>query len=143
MTTPMLPFLFPFIILAADAAARTEDPRVEGVQIRKWDFEENDDANYDGWPDGWTRRQSPGHPRYLEIAIVSDTQSPRPSGARCLRMDLDGGAALVFSPPVPVSPRFSYVLDGFVKTVGLKHDEAYVSVSFCDSQRRPLETSSL
>lgn len=136
----MLELLFPLLILAADSATRRDHPQVEEVELRRWDFEEADDAYYDDWPDGWTRRQGPGYPRYLEIGIVTDSQPPRPSGSRCLRMDLDGGAALVSSPPVPINPQFSYVLEAAVKTVGLKSDEAYVSVSFCDRQRRPLET---
>ncbi len=101
-------------------------------------FEDAEDINYDRWPDFWKRRTGPGFPHYLKIEITDDPVDP--GGANhALRVRLDGGGAEVYSPPIPASPLFSYVLRGRVRTSGLKHDAASVSLWFQDAQGRTLE----
>ena len=62
------------------------------------------------------------------------------SGARCLQVDLDGGAAAVHCPPVKVDAMYTYVVEGRVQTKGLKHDEAFLSLTFLDAANKPLQT---
>ena len=104
-------------------------------------FEAADDVNYDRWPDGWKRRRGYGYPAYLKIGIDDDPtdRSKRPN--RALRLQLDGGAAAVFSPPIAISPLFSYQLGARIRTSGLKHDIAYVSLLFRDAQGKTLQTT--
>ncbi|MBM4002400.1 MAG: hypothetical protein FJ295_03815 [Planctomycetes bacterium] len=65
------------------------------------DFFDSVDANYDGWPDGCTRRRGTGYPPYLKVGITPiDPEMPR--GPRQLQMSLDGGAIQVNSPLLPV-----------------------------------------
>jgi len=142
----MIHCLLPLLILSADASAHTASPLAEAQEVRHWDFEADDDKNYDRWPDDWTRRLGKGYPRYLNVEIAEDEQ-PRasgqqanPGGRHALRMVLDGGAALVYSPLVEVSPLFSYVLSGYIKTDGLTHDVAYAAVMFYDNDRKLIET---
>jgi hypothetical protein len=118
------------LLFAAAAELPTEKAAIKPAQVFHCDFGVNADTNFDGWPDEWTRRRGRTHPSYLKIAIAED---PTAVGGRCLRVNKDGGAASVYSPPVPVSPKFSYVLTGRLKTVGLKNDEAYVTVTFYDA----------
>lgn len=101
-------------------------------------FDDASDANFDGWPDGWTRRRGLGYPHYLAVTI--DTPSP-PSGGRSLRFNLDGGAAVALSPAIPVRPEYDWVLEGYVLTKGLVHDRAFLSVTFLDEGRKPLSVS--
>ena len=100
-------------------------------------FDSSWDENFDEWPDRWTRRRGEGFPHYVNIRIH---RLPSPAGDRCLRIQLDGGAAAAYSPPVAVGPLFSYVLEGRLKTEGLQHDRAYFSLTFLDCNRRRLET---
>ena len=100
-------------------------------------FEQDADTNFDAWPDGWTRRRSEGFPQYLRIAIVDD---PDDKTSRCLRIELDGGAATIYSPPIEINPMSSYLLQGKVKTRQLQHDVAYYSVTFYDSDQEQKES---
>jgi len=109
----------------------------EGTEVFRCTFDTSWDANYDGWPDQWTRRQGPGYPHYVSIRI---SEEPSPTENRCLRMVMDGGAATAYSPPIQVGPLFSYVMEGFLRTEGLEHDTAFLSITFLDGERRRLET---
>ncbi len=101
-------------------------------------FEDAEDVNYDRWPDFWKRRTGPGFPHYLKIEIADDpVESGRANHG--LRVRLDGGGAELYSPRIPASPLFSYVLRGRVRTSGLKHDVASVSLWFQDAHGRTLE----
>jgi hypothetical protein len=55
-------------------------------------------------------------------------------------MDLDGGGATIYSPPIDVSPLFSHQLEADVKTEALKFNEAYLSITFFDADRSYQET---
>lgn len=125
----------PVILLAAQPAEPV-DARGAHV-VYATGFEQADDTDYDGWPDGWTRQRGPGFPHYVRIGIVED---PAGATAHCLRVELDGGAAILNSPPIRVTPHCSYLLQGKLKTAGLKHDVAYYSVTFEDARRAPQES---
>ena len=110
------------LILAAPPLAPMEERLAETVV--QWSFGEEDDRNYDQWPDGWTRRRAEGYPPYIKIALVGPDG---PAADRQLQIDLDGGAAVIFSPPVDVNPLFSYVLEANVKGAELDHNVAAVA----------------
>ncbi|OHB68345.1 MAG: hypothetical protein A2V70_06735 [Planctomycetes bacterium RBG_13_63_9] len=101
------------------------------------DFDDSCDENFDKWPDRWERPQGPRYPRYVSVKISEDSS---PMDSRCLRVDLDGGAAAAYSPPVKIAPLFSYVLEGYVKTDGLEHDRAYFSITLLNRRRQRLQT---
>ncbi len=130
-------WILPFILLAAGAEAPLDMRYPEATEVFHCTFDETWDANYDGWPDQWTRRRGPGYPHYVDIRI---SEEPAPAGTRCLRFDMDGGAAAAYSPPIPVGPLFNYVLEGYLRTEGLEHSTAFLSITFLDEQRRRLET---
>ena len=100
-------------------------------------FESSQDEEIDGWPAGWTRRHGPGFPRYIRIRENDDRPPP---GGRCLRVELNGGAAAAYGPSIPVKPDAQYLLEGYVKTSGLQHDEAYLSLIFLDLARNKLNS---
>ena len=102
------------VAVAPDAPIDARYPAAE--QCFHCAFDRTWDKNYDDWPDGWRRRRGSGFPHYVKIAI---RQEPSPVGDRSLRIDLDGGGAVVYSPLVPVSPLFSYVLEARLETQGL------------------------
>ncbi|HRX79400.1 MAG TPA: hypothetical protein P5307_10090, partial [Pirellulaceae bacterium] len=120
-------------------------PMSQAQEVRHWDFEEKHDKNYDRWPDDWTRRRGKGYPLYVNVEIAEDSRprlnsQPANSAQHALQIELDGGAAAVYSPMVEVSPLFSYVLNGFLRTEGLTHDVAYAAVMFYDNDRKLLDT---
>ena len=122
-------------IVAALLGTPKVDHYPNATEVYSCSFEEAADANFDRWPDGWTRRRGPRHPTYLKIETVRE---PSADGERCLRVNLNGGAATVYSPPVEVDLMFSYVLEGSLKTEKLVHDVAYYSVIFLDEKERPI-----
>jgi len=116
----------------------------EAVELFHCDFGPEWDHDFDNWPDRWAREQSVNYPHYLPIRIVEEPvpgivkdKSPQ---ARCLQVDLNGGAAAVHCPPVKVDALYTYVVEGWVQTQGLKHDEAFLSLTFLDSANKPLQT---
>jgi len=120
---------------AADATTQTPSVKLDQV-VFHCDFEVGHDQNYDNWPDHWLRRRGPEFPHYLEIEIGDDRSSSEPN--RALQIKLDGGAATVYSPPVPISSSYSYLLRSKVRTSGLKHDYVTISLQFLDSDKLPL-----
>src|SRR5262249_27619464 len=107
------------------------------VEVYHCGFEVPADHDYDDWPDGWSRRRGPGYPHYLSIKIRHE---PSPEGERCLRINLNGGGAGGYSPPIEIGPRFNYILEGNLKTEGLKFDEAFFTVVFLDENKQVIET---
>lgn len=116
---------------AAPAGGQSSD----AVELYHCDFERDQDQDFDDWPDGWTRTHGDGYPQYVRVRIEAEPAQNQHS----LRIDLDGGAAQAVSPPIAVDPRHDYRLEALVKTVGLNHDRAFVSLIFVDERQRPLE----
>jgi hypothetical protein len=133
----MAPFVLTLLILAAPADSASEVRHPDAVEVFHCDFEAAWDADYDAWPDRWSRRRGPGFPRYLPIKVLA---GDAPQGERALKPELNGGGAVALSPPIPVGHLFSYVLEGYVKTAGLKNNRAFFSVTFYDDQEKPLDS---
>jgi len=129
--------LLPLLILAILPDVPLEDRYPEADTVFRCTFDESWDENFDGWPDKWKRRRGPGFPHYVTIEIDNESS---PASERCLRFKMDGGGAVAYSPPVKVSPLFSYVLEGYVKTEGLKHDRTFLSLTLLNDQRHRLAT---
>jgi hypothetical protein len=120
------------------AAASSTEGYSDAVEVFHCDFGQKQwDSDFDHWPDQWVREQSAAYPHYLPIRISDE---PIPVKGRSLRIDLDGGAAAIFSPRFKVNSIFSYILEANIKTNALVRDEAYVAVTFYDAKNKPLET---
>jgi hypothetical protein len=112
-----------------DAARVVKQPNPDAIEVFRSSFEDESDADFDGWPEGWTRKRGPDYPWYLDIGINSE---PAVDGEHALRIRLNGGAGAVFSPPIRVRTQFSYVFQGYIRTEGLQADRAFYSVTFYD-----------
>ena len=119
------------LIIQASEPQRSRDV----VDIFRCDFEAGSDVNFDRWPDRWTRLRDRDHPAFLPIEIDGEDAAV---GKRYLRIQLNGGAASLYSPKIEVSPHFSYVLGGFIRTEGLKNDVVYCQVAFYDGNDKLL-----
>jgi len=131
--------LLSLLIVAVPPATSTEDRHPGVTEVFGSTFDELTDCDYDGWPDRWTRRSGPGFPLYNKILLCE--QSP-PDGGRSLRLELDGGGAVAYSPPVTVSPCCDYLLEAYVKTEGLRHDQVFLSLGIVNEEGRTLQTFS-
>jgi len=129
--------LLPLLIASVGLQPPIEGRHPEAVEVFHCNFDRSWDENYDEWPDRWSRRRGPGFPHYVNVEIC---RSPCPHDDLCLRIKLDGGAAAIYSPAVAVSPLCSYLLEGRLKTEGLKSDRAYFSLTLLDGKRQRLET---
>jgi len=105
-------------------------------ELFRCDFGPSCDQDFDHWPEGWARRRGPGFPWYLPITVQPN---PNPHAPGVLRIELDGGAATAYSPPIPICPQFDCLLEVYCRTQGLRHDGAMISLGFLDSGQRPLE----
>ncbi len=94
------------------------------------------DVDYDLWPDHWERETGPDYPHYVNIAIQDDSTV---EGNKCLRIDLDGAAAAITSPPIHVMSRFSYVFVAQLKAENLKNSSVVMKLSFRDATGRELQ----
>jgi len=119
------------------ATAPVNDGRAD--IIYSTDFEQPADLDFDQWPDQWTRLRDEQHPEYLKMRIVADSD-PLPESNQALRIDLNGSGAVAYSPPLKISPLFSYRLEGCLKTDQLVHDVAYYTLTFSNTEHQPVET---
>ncbi len=129
--------LWSMLIVTISAAAPKEAHYPGASEVFSCAFDQSSDLNYDGWPDNWSRRRGKGFPQYIPIQIVADRG---PGGQHSLAIELDGGGAVAQSPPIPVRTLYDSVAECYVRTEGLKHDRAMLSVAFLDKDQRPLET---
>jgi hypothetical protein len=114
------------------------EPRWPGAtELFHCPFDAAWDKNFDHWPDEWQRRAGPGFPRYVGVEI---RRQPTPVGSECLRIDLNGGAVAVQSPPIPIRLTYAYVVEGLLEVQGLENDRACLSLTLLDGNQRPLET---
>ena len=129
--------LLTLVVLGVVAPGPREDRYPGAATVFRCAFDESCDANFDLWPDGWTRRREPGYPHYVAIQIC---QQPSPVGNRCLRIEMNGGSAAAYGPPVSAEHLFSFIFEGRLKTEGLKYDRAFFSLTFLDERKHPLQT---
>lgn len=129
------------------ASAGGEAPLVSAGDVVACDFEDASDRDYDGWPDHWTRERSASLPDFLRISIVPEEPVAGATGAaaagpknRCLRVELNGGGAVVSTPPRAISAQFSLLLTARMKTAGLKHDGAWVELKLLDAQGQVVQS---
>ena len=111
-----------------DSSGAAQETHYPGAsEVFSCAFDQSSDQNYDGWPDNWSRRRGKGFPQYLPMQIVADRW---PHGERSLAIELDGGGAVAQSPPIAVRSLYDYVAECYLRTEGLKHDRALMSVAF-------------
>src|SRR6478672_1162972 len=109
----------------------------DAVPVFRCQFAEDSDVDYDGWPDRWLRKSGAGYPQYVNMAIQDDATA---AGHKCLQIDLDGAAAALQSPPIRVMYGFSYMFEAQLKNSGLNHSSVVVTLDFCDSKGKVLQT---
>src|SRR5215210_5938839 len=114
-------------LILSTCALADEARHPDAVPVFRCTFGDDWDVNYDGWPDRWVRKTGSGLPHYVNIAIQEDATAV---GHKCLRIDLDGAAAEIESPPIRVMSRFSYVFEAQLNNTGLKYSTAVVTLSF-------------
>jgi hypothetical protein len=117
----------------------------EAAELFHCDFGATWDTNFDNWPDRWSREHSVDYPHYLPIKIVDEAPPAQaaPQGSapvnRSLRIDLNGAAGAAHTPAINVDAMYTYVVEGYLRTEGLKHDEACLVLTFLDADRKPVQ----
>ena len=102
----------------------------------------SDAEDNDGWPDHWTRKTGIENgipfPYHNAIGIAEDSN---PFGNFVLRMHIEGGAAAVFSPAIPVRAGMSYTISAFIETTSLVFNEVSIlALFYSDDATRPIRT---
>ena len=116
---------------------------LSGGTIFRCLFDRTSDAeNGDGRPDYWTRKSGFDNgipfPAYTEIKI---TQNPNPFSDYALRMNIDGGAAALFSPKIPIRPGMSYTVSAYVETDSLVFSNVSILAHFYGNDAtKPIHT---
>lgn len=104
------------------------------------DFSEEWNTNFDEWPDRWQRQHGRRYPHYIHARLLPEKGDDTFSPGQALRVNLNGGAFAASSPLIDVEPIFEYAVSGYLKTSGLHHNRAYLSLTFHDDQEKPLAT---
>jgi hypothetical protein len=140
------------LILSLLSAAPSDPQAVSAGDVLACDFEDATDRDYDRWPDQWIRERSRDLPEFLKIGIVREPPGTKvlASGAaqsievvnHALEVELDGGGAIIASPPKEIHAQFSLFLTARIKTQGLKHDAAWVELQLIDAEGRVLQSHS-
>ncbi len=130
------------VLLALTIVATSADAPIAGrypgaTEVFQCRFDAAWDKNFDDWPDDWLRRVGPGFPRYVKVEI---DKRPTPAGGRSLRIDLNGGAVAVHSPPIPIGLMYTYVVEGVLAIDGLASDRVCLSLTLLDEEEHRLET---
>ncbi len=107
-------------------------------QVYRCAFDAIDDPNFDGWPRDWTRLKGSAFPHYVKMAIARNEVGP--DGTAPMRVDLDGGAAAMFSPAIEIEHQSSYVVEVETQASGLRFDEVRCSITWLDAKQNPLGT---
>ncbi|MDR0328621.1 MAG: hypothetical protein LBI05_10040 [Planctomycetaceae bacterium] len=91
----------------------------------------SDAENSDGWPDYWTRKEGIDNGiRFPPHIVMGNTSLPNPFGGNVFRINMEGGAACVFSPKIPVRPGMSYTVSAYVEASDLVFDEVSILAAF-------------
>lgn len=99
-------------------------------------FEPADDLDYDDLPDDWVRRKGPKFPKYVKIGIDGSSGC---AGEQSLRIDANGGAAVLYSPLKRIDELHTYRFRGKIRTKNLAQDAACVSVSLLNHRRQRIQ----
>jgi hypothetical protein len=130
-------FLLGVLIIAAVGPSAQVERHPDAVEVFHCTFGKRNDANFDHWPDHWVRKTGLHYPHYLKIEIEELAEATE---GHVLKLELDGGAATIYSPPVAVDSQFSYLLEGKLRTAGLNHNRASMSVTFYDGENKAVQT---
>lgn len=122
----------------ATRANEIERP-ADAIEVFHCAFDEAWDANYDEWPDRWTRKTGEKYPHYVD-ARLAEAGDPRATGGRFLQINLDGSSAAISSPPIRVTSRFSYLLTAQLYTKGLKNSDVTLSIDFYNAAGQKLQS---
>ena len=101
-----------------------------------------DAEDRDGWPDYWTRKEGFDDgipfPTHINISIA---EHPNPFGNHVLRMNMEGGAAAVFSPKIPIRAGMSYTVSAYVESQNTMFDDMFIrAIFYGNDAARPIHT---
>lgn len=126
--------LMPSLLGAAVNVDTGEGAR--GTTVVEYSFEPSDDLDYDQLPDDWVRRKGPKFPKYVKIGIDCAAGS---AGGQSLRMDANGGGAILYSPTTRIDSLHTYSFRGKIRTQGLWKDAAVISVSLLNHRLQRIQ----
>ena len=122
--------------LALGWASEADARKVGHSAIYAIAFDEQSDANYDLWPDYWTRETSPEYPHYTKVEIIDDTTA---EDGRSLKVDFDGGGVYLSTPVIPILPKFGYKVYVRAKAEGLERTEARMVIELRNRQQERMQ----
>ncbi len=129
--------IFRLFIVSVAASAPTTGIGGDAQVVFEQRFDVDALRTYDNWPPGWARQRGADYPPYLSIEISPDKS---PTGPGSLKMELNGGGAILYSPEIAINAEHSYQLDAMIQTAGLRQDSAFVSITLLGEDRAPLTT---
>lgn len=113
-------------------AAPHEPALAAQLPVVEYRFTTGEDLDLDGVPDDWTRRKGPQFPQYVTAQI--DEAVGRSDGSS-LRIRTNGGALALYSPLTRIDGLHTYYLEAWIRTEGIRHDAAMISVSLLNYKR--------
>ncbi|MBI1347406.1 hypothetical protein GC163_14100 [bacterium] len=108
----------------------------ELTPVCQYNFQRENDLDLDGQPDDWVRRQGIEFPPYVTAEIDGSTGV---DDLASLKFSANGAAAAYYSPLIRIDDLHTYFFSGQIRTAGMKHDAAIISVSLLDHKRHRLQ----
>ena len=124
-----MPSVLYILIVAMIPTVPVGSASIQGTEVFQCDFGSSWDKDFNGQADGWLRRRGLGFPEYVSIKI---SKEPSVVGKHCLRIDMDGGGAVSYSPPIRVGPLHGYVLEGYVNAEQIEYARVSLSLTLLD-----------
>lgn len=113
-----------------------DDPFTGAIEVFRFSFENDQDLDYDRYPDDWIRRIGREFPHYIPIEIDPNHGA---RGQQSLEFRANGGPAILYSPVMRIDPLHAYVFQGWVKTQRLQNDAGVISLSFLNHKRERIQ----
>jgi hypothetical protein len=134
----MMNFILALLLGGGLIGETAEERNVDAVEIFYCDFGSSWDVNFDNWPDKWKRQLGPQLPHYVKVAIEENESA---IAGRCLTVRLNGGGAVVSSPAVAISEKFSYRAEALIRGTNARNSRAQIRIDFCDEERNIIDSS--
>ncbi|MDQ3329857.1 MAG: hypothetical protein M3552_04280, partial [Planctomycetota bacterium] len=117
---------------AASGGSDAFDPFANATPVAVQSFGIDSDRDYDGLPDGWTRRSGDGFPNYIELRL-DRREGHEEAGS--LKITPDGAPAVLYSAPIRIDSGHLYLFEAFLRTQQLRSDAAICTVSILDGRK--------
>lgn len=138
-----IPPVAPALLISDERHAGAPPSETGGLYraIKKFDFDERAEGNFNEVPMYWERLTGDGLPRYSGGKFDPEVGHDAPPS---FRLSLTGGGSAAYAYgrlDLPVVPESDYLITGYIRAKGLEHSRAFISAYLVDRYQQRLPGS--